>query len=173
MAETTDVIHVTQADGTEIGTLSPTNIDGLNATFTGTVSGDAVIAVSDVLTLSLLLLSYFDGVIVFPAIVAVSIHTIMTIVSVFSIFPVVAITSVFSVTTIAVIVAILLFRHIHSVKYHTGIGKLLFLDQRVEQCEVSLWRIVSTADETADIRIAGYLQGVGDQSYGSSVDILC
>jgi hypothetical protein len=50
--ETTDVIHVTQADGTEIGTLSPTSINGLTATFTGTISGDAQIAESDVLTLT-------------------------------------------------------------------------------------------------------------------------
>ena len=50
--ETTDVIHVTQADGTEIGTLSPTSINGLTATFTGTISGDAQINESDVLTLT-------------------------------------------------------------------------------------------------------------------------
>ncbi len=50
--KTTDVIHVTQADGTEIGTLSPTSINGLTATFTGTISGDAQINESDVLTLT-------------------------------------------------------------------------------------------------------------------------
>ena len=49
--ETTDVIHVTKG-GTEIGTLSPTNIEGLNATFTGTISEDADINVYDVLTLT-------------------------------------------------------------------------------------------------------------------------
>ena len=48
--ETTDEIVVTK-NGTQIGTLSPTNIEGLNATFTGTISGDADINVSDVLTL--------------------------------------------------------------------------------------------------------------------------
>jgi len=49
--ETTDIIYVTK-DGTEIGTLSPTNIVGLEATFTGTISGDADINVDDVLTLT-------------------------------------------------------------------------------------------------------------------------
>jgi len=49
--ETTDEIVVTK-NGTQIGTLSPTNIEGLNATFTGTISGDADIDVDDVLTLT-------------------------------------------------------------------------------------------------------------------------
>lgn len=49
--ETTDEIVVTK-NGTQIGTLSPTNIEGLNATFTGTISGDADINVGNVLTLS-------------------------------------------------------------------------------------------------------------------------
>ncbi|MBR6276676.1 MAG: hypothetical protein IKR31_07085 [Prevotella sp.] len=49
--ETTDEIVVTK-NGTQIGTLSPTNIVGLEATFTGTISGDADINVSDELTLS-------------------------------------------------------------------------------------------------------------------------
>ena len=48
--ETTDEIVVTK-NGTQIGTLSPTNINGLEATFTGTISGDADINVDDVLTL--------------------------------------------------------------------------------------------------------------------------
>ena len=48
--ETTDEIVVTKADGTEVGTLSPTNISGLEATFTGTVDGE--FAANDVLTLS-------------------------------------------------------------------------------------------------------------------------
>ena len=48
--ETTDEIVVTK-NGAQIGTLSPTNINGLNATFTGTISGDADIKVDDVLTL--------------------------------------------------------------------------------------------------------------------------
>ena len=47
--ETTDEIVVTK--GTAIvGTLSPTNIDGLNATFTGTINGE--FAATDVLTLT-------------------------------------------------------------------------------------------------------------------------
>ena len=49
--ETTDVIYVTKGT-TEIGTLSPTDISGLEATFTGTISGDAQIDVDDVLTLT-------------------------------------------------------------------------------------------------------------------------
>ena len=49
--ETTDEIVVTK-NGTEVGTLSPTNISGLTATFTGTISGDADINVNDVLTLT-------------------------------------------------------------------------------------------------------------------------
>lgn len=48
--ETTDEIVVTKADGTEVGTLSPTSISGLEATFTGTVDGE--FAANDVLTLS-------------------------------------------------------------------------------------------------------------------------
>ena len=47
--ETTDEIVVTK-NGTQVGTLSPTNINGINATFSGTVDGD--FAASDVLTLS-------------------------------------------------------------------------------------------------------------------------
>ena len=48
--ETTDEIVVTKADGTEVGTLSPTSISGLEATFTGTVDGE--FAANEVLTLS-------------------------------------------------------------------------------------------------------------------------
>ena len=47
--ETTDEIVVTK-NGTEVGTLSPTNISGLDATFSGTIDGE--FATSDVLTLS-------------------------------------------------------------------------------------------------------------------------
>ncbi len=49
--ETTDEIVVFSANGTQVGTLSPTNINGLEATFSGTISEDAVINVNDVLTL--------------------------------------------------------------------------------------------------------------------------
>lgn len=49
--ETTDEIVVSK-NGTQIGTLSPTNINGLEATFTGTISGDADINVNGVLILS-------------------------------------------------------------------------------------------------------------------------
>ena len=49
--ETTDEIVVSK-NGTQIGTLSPTDISGLDATFTGTISGDADINVDDVLTLT-------------------------------------------------------------------------------------------------------------------------
>ena len=49
--ETTDVIYVTKGT-TPLGTLSPTSISGLTATFTGTISGDADIDEGDVLTLT-------------------------------------------------------------------------------------------------------------------------
>lgn len=50
--ETTDEIVVSKTDGTQIGTLSPKNINGLEATFTGTISGDADINANEVLILS-------------------------------------------------------------------------------------------------------------------------
>jgi hypothetical protein len=41
----------------------------------------------------------------------------------------VTIAAIFTVTTIAIIIAILPLRHIHSVEYHAGIRKFVFLGQ--------------------------------------------
>jgi FtsH-binding integral membrane protein len=85
-----------------------------------------------IISLKIKKISFFYGIVIFLAIVAVCIHTIVTIVPVFS---VVTIASIFAVNAIAVVVAVLAARHVNSIDGNARIREFALICQLVEQAK--------------------------------------
>ena len=101
------------------------------------------------------------------AIVAIAIAAVT--VTAIAVTPV-AIAAVLAIAAVAVVIAVLAARHVNTIEHHAGVGKFVILSQSVDETEGRPWGIVSTADDYRHIGMTGNLQGVGHQSYRSSIE---